>query len=57
MNIDFTEIFATPKELADFCMLDVHEQERIVADLAKQGNVKGASLFCELPKNQEKTNG
>jgi hypothetical protein len=43
---DYTKIFATPDELADFLMLEVKEQDRILAELAQVGRIGGVTMCC-----------
>jgi len=53
MNIDWTEIFASPDDLTDFLMLDDAEQKQVLAYLAGTGKDCGLSLTCELGRSQD----
>lgn len=48
MHVDYTQIFATPDELADFLLLEVEEQDRFLIDLVVTGKspiwVRGATF-------------
>lgn len=43
---DYTKIFASPNELADFLMLDALEQDRILAELVQTGVIGGVTMCC-----------
>lgn len=43
---DYTKIFASPDELVDFLMLDAFEQDRILAELARDGVIDGVAMWC-----------
>ena len=45
---DYTRIFATADDLTDFLMLDVKEQDRVLAGLTQDGKIGGVSMCCRL---------
>jgi hypothetical protein len=51
--VDYTKLFKTPDELADFLMLEMEEQNRILAEFAQTGRVGGAEMWCRRPENAQ----
>jgi hypothetical protein len=45
---DYTRLFSSPDELADFLMLEVEEQDRLMAEFALAGRLAGVSLACRI---------
>ena len=50
---DYTRLFSSPDELADFLMLEVEEQDRLMAEFALSGRLAGASLACRIDEPGE----
>jgi hypothetical protein len=52
MQIDYTEIFATPDELADFLMLPQEQQDIELAERAARA--KNVVMVCNLSEHEER---
>jgi hypothetical protein len=50
---DYTKLFATPDELADFLMLEAGEQDRILAEFVQEGRIGQVMIWCHLPANAQ----
>lgn len=51
MVIDYTKIFQNPNELADFCLLEVTEQDAIIQRLVDQQKDIGLEYSCNVTLN------
>jgi hypothetical protein len=47
------QFFKAPDELVDFLMLEMEEQNRILAEFAQTGRVGGAEMWCRRPENAQ----
>lgn len=52
MRIDYTKMFATPDQLADFCMLPVDEQARLEAEYLASTSTN-YEMVCDLTKRNQ----
>lgn len=48
MIIDYTKIFQNPCELADFCLLDVKEQDAIIKHFVDEQKDIGLEYSCNI---------
>lgn len=48
--VDYTKLFATPDELVDFLMLEVKEQDSILAKLVQIRGAGGMKMYCRLER-------
>lgn len=51
MQIDYTKMFSTPDELADFCMLPHEEQIRLEIEFAATSSE--FEMACDLSKKNQ----